>query len=59
MEAVESTGDVAVEVTLDWVRLPVVLTETGEICELIVAVPLVELLLGKADVAPVGIPVMP
>jgi hypothetical protein len=50
---------VAVGATDACVRLAESLVATGEICELMAAVPLAELLLGKAEVAPVGIPVMP
>lgn len=53
------TGDVAAAVTFDRVKLSVLLVDTGKISELIIAVSLVELLLGKADVAPVGTLVMP
>jgi hypothetical protein len=54
-----STADVAVGVVDAWVRPADPLSDKGEISELIAAVPLAELLLGKADVAPVGTPVMP
>jgi hypothetical protein len=54
-----STADVAVGVMDAWVRPADPLSDKGEISELIAAVPLAELLLGKADVAPVGTPVMP
>jgi hypothetical protein len=54
-----STAVVAVGVIDAWVRPADPLSDTGEISELIAGVPLVELLVGKADVAPVGTPVMP
>jgi hypothetical protein len=59
-EKVELSAEyVAVGVTDAWVRLAESLVATGEISELMAAVPLAELLLGKAEVAPVGTPVMP
>jgi hypothetical protein len=51
--------DVAVGVSDAWAGPAERLLDTGEVSELIAAVPLVEFLLGKADVAPVGTPVMP
>jgi hypothetical protein len=54
-----STADVAVGVMDAWVKPADPLSDKGEIAELIAAVPLAELLLGKADVTPVGTPVMP
>jgi hypothetical protein len=50
-----STADVTVGVMDAWVRPADPLSDKGEIA----AVPLAELLPGKADVAPVGTPVMP